>query len=659
MTAGADLLADIGNEAIDLSTLRQLRGDVRVQLGGIRARGYEVGAIDLTMTANDGVVAMELSDVALFGGSIAGSFQVDAAADVPTMEARVIAEGVSVDGLLSAIGNSDMPQIGAASVLAAIKSRGASPRALVENLAGEFSLELAGGELLSALDARLLLPGPNERLTVQANLDYNAQTMRLEATLGLLGRMLSGERFDTVAEVTSDALRARYDGAVLRAPVPGLNGAFELDVPSVAALATWLGQPAENYDPDPGPIAVRATFAGDGAKVSIEDATIEGKAIKARLSGRYDGAALVPTFEARLSIDQADLDAYLPPRESPAAGQQAPQATAGWSDEPIDFTALGSANGRAEITLQNVRYRELAVDAGSIVAELADATLRTSIEGLRTAGGEVNAEARIDATQGAAAVSVDANISGVQARPFLSSFADFDRLSGNAAFNLAVTTSGRSQRDLVGALNGQGGFKFLDGAIHGINLAATLRRAGSLGLDAEASDTRQTDFAELSGTFTITDGVVANTDLAMLAPLVRLAGKGVVPLPPRTVDYALEANLVGSLEGQAGQAALAGIPIPIHITGSWDSPQYGVDWQSVFSAAAADPARLQNMPNQLRDAAQGFGVDLAAPDLQVPNVIEDVLRNLPGIAQPQPDQPAAAPAPAPDPLQQLRNLFGR
>ena len=195
---------------------------------------------------------------------------------------------------------------------------------MVENLAGEFSLELAGGELLSALDARLLLPGPNERLTVQANLDYNAQTMRLEATLGLLGRMLSGERFDTVAEVTSDALRARYDGAVLRAPVPGLNGAFELDVPSVAALATWLGQPAENYDPDPGPIAVRATFAGDGAKVSIEDATIEGKAIKARLSGRYDGAALVPTFEARLSIDQADLDAYLPPRESPAAGPQAP-----------------------------------------------------------------------------------------------------------------------------------------------------------------------------------------------------------------------------------------------------------------------------------------------------------------------------------------------
>ena len=139
-------------------------------------------------------------------------------------------------------------------------------------------------------------------------------------------------------------------------------------------------------------------------------------------------------------------------------------------------------------------------------------------------------------------------------------------------------------------------------------------------------------------------------------------------MPPRTIDYAVEAKLVGSLKGQARQAALSGIPIPIDITGSWDSPQYGVDWQSVFREAAADPTRLQNMPEQLRDAAQGFGVDLAIPGVDAPGAIGDVLRNLPGLAAPQQQQPEPAapqqqeqpqPAPAPDPLQQLRNLFGR
>ena len=338
---GASLLAGVSNEALDLSMLRQLQGDIRVRLGGIRARGYQVGAIDVTMTARDGAVTMEISDLALYGGSIRGGFQVDAADDGLAIEANLIANAVSVDDILSAT-DGDLPELGIASVLAAISTRGASPLALVKNLAGEFSLQLADGELLSALEARLLLPGADEPPVLQAKLNYNAQTMRLEATLGVLDRMLSGDRFDAVAEVTSDVVRARYDGAVLQAPVPGLDGTFELDVPSVAALASWLGQPAENYDPDPGPLAVRATFAGDGANVAIEDATIEGKAIKARLSGRYDGATAVPTFEARLSIDEADLDAYLSSRGTPAADQQPAGAAAGWSDEPIDLTALGT-----------------------------------------------------------------------------------------------------------------------------------------------------------------------------------------------------------------------------------------------------------------------------------------------------------------------------
>ncbi len=183
--------------------------------------------------------------------------------------------------------------------------------------------------MLSALTARLMLPGADQQPTLEADIDYNAHTVQLTATLGALDATLSGERFDAVAEVSSDVLRARYDGAVLQMPVPGLDGAFELDVPSVAALATWLGQPAEVYGPDPGPLAARATFAGDGTNVAIEGATIEGKAIKARLDASYDGGLAVPTFEARLSIDEADLDAYLPPRETQAAGQQPARAGAG------------------------------------------------------------------------------------------------------------------------------------------------------------------------------------------------------------------------------------------------------------------------------------------------------------------------------------------
>ena len=74
------------------------------------------------------------------------------------------------------------------------------------------------------------------------------------------------------------------------------------------------------------------------------------------------------------------------------------------------------------------------------------------------------------------------------------------------------------------------------------------------------------------------------------------------------------------------------------------------------------------MPDQLREAARGFGVTLpglgapggAAPQ---PGGFLDMLRNLAPGQQPAPqpeEQPAQQPAPPPpDPLQQLRNLFGR
>ncbi len=96
----------------------------------------------------------------------------------------------------------------------------------------------------------------------------------------------------------------------------------------------------------------------------------------------------------------------------------------------------------------------------------------------------------------------------------------------------------------------------------------------------------------------------------MLAPLLRVTGAGLVPLPPRTVDYGAEFTLVASTEGQGGDAALAGLPIPVRITGPWADPSYDVDWASALTAAALDPARLAAMPDSMLDAAAGLGVDL-------------------------------------------------
>jgi len=260
------------------------------------------------------------------------------------------------------------------------------------------------------------------------------------------------------------------------------------------------------------------------------------------------------------------------------------------------------------------------------------------------------------------------SVNGVEARPLLKVFAGTDRLSGKTEFQAKGQAKGRSQKELVESLNGNGQFKFLNGAIHGINLAAALRRAKTLGFGG--SESEKTDFAELSGSFTIKNGVLENRDLKMLAPLVRLAGEGLVPMPPQTVDYNVEAKLVASLEGQGGQGALAGLPIPIKIQGPWHKVEYNADWKSVFSLAAKDPARLKNMPKDLRKMGENLGIAMPIPKVPGTEKLGGVLENIPGLSKgkdtPQATEPPPAgddskkvKKPASDPLDSIKGLFGK
>jgi AsmA protein len=132
-----------------------------------------------------------------------------------------------------------------------------------------------------------------------------------------------------------------------------------------------------------------------------------------------------------------------------------------------------------------------------------------------------------------------------------------------------------------------------------------LRQAGQLGRGAEHD---KTDFAELSGSYTIKSGIVDNRDMKMMAPLLHLSGSGTVPLPQQTVDYDLEAKLVPSAQGQGGGDALVGIPIPIKVSGPWSNISYQPDWSSVLKGL--DPERLKNLPGNVAKTVEGFGASL-------------------------------------------------
>jgi AsmA protein len=221
--------------------------------------------------------------------------------------------------------------------------------------------------------------------------------------------------------------------------------------------------------------------------------------------------------------------------------------------------------------------------------------------------GSAEANARVDAAGKTPKITYQVELSDIESKPFLETFADMDRLSGRLAFSTSGSTAGTNEKELVSNLNGDGAFMFADGAYEGFDLAGTLRNVGSLGI-ASGGERPKTDFTEMGGSFTIVNGLLNNQDFKMLAPLVRVGGAGDVNLPPRTLDYQVNARLVPSTTGQGGEEAIAGLPIPIRAKGSWDNPKIEIDWTSVLQAAALDPERLSAMPDNMKGLAEGLGV---------------------------------------------------
>ncbi len=620
-------LAALSDKPLDLSALRKTEADLRIAVGGIRAMGFKTGRIDLVGNLKGGLLSVKLNTGGLYGGNIDGTVNLDGSGTELSVDTLVKVNAVKVGSLLGAVLGEAPPLKGVASASLTAAARGAAPKSLVESLKGGIDFGLSKVDMkdvpLSEAKLHLELPGIKGSPSLTAGLRYNREEVKLDLTTDPLQKILSGDEFRLNASVDSRFLGLGYDGKLRVAPLPGLGGGLNLHIPSVGKLASWLGSPLDKSQPDPGPLKLTARFSGGEKKATLESATLEGKAVKVNASGSLDAGGKVPMIKASVRVAQANLNAYLPKSDKkgkapsgkpkPAPQKKPGTAPSGWSEDPLDLTPLSKVNADLQLTIDSLDYREIKVTGGSVKVLLKGGVLESSVEKLRVAGGIIESKVSLDGSGRAAGLDYRLAVSELAARPFLASLAGSGVLSGSTTLEAKGTARGVNQKELVGSLNGDGHFKFIDGAVHGINIPATLRKAGSLGLDNEAAKELKTDFAELSGSFVIRKGVLENRDFKMLAPLVRLSGDGTVPMPARSVDYDLTAKLVASLQGQGAKDSLAGVPIPVNINGSWEKPSVNVNWKSVFGILSSDPESLKNLPGSLRDVGKGLGFQLPIP----------------------------------------------
>lgn len=339
--------------------------------------------------------------------------------------------------------------------------------------------------------------------------------------------------------------------------------------------------------------------------VKLDDTTAQGNA------GVTDFGSQRIVFD--LALDALNVDRYLPEQAQvkETTGEDAPEGSSGSiNDMVIPVEMLEGLNAKGTLTIgelvaqgMTMRNVKLAIDAPVGQAKVQNLTADMY-------GGTVNLESRI--TPGATPrYDTRLKVASVAGGDMVSDFIGRDLLQGLANMELDLRSSGRTVGDIRRALDGAINIRLSDGAVKGFDIARTLRTAYAQfkGQTVDAAQGPvQTDFASLMASATIEDGVLRLQSLDGRNPLFRLLGDGTINLVSEELNVLARPSIVKTLEGQGGAelAELAGIEIPIRVSGGWSNPRVRLDLKQALQQQATEEVRerVDERKDELREKAR-------------------------------------------------------
>jgi AsmA protein len=427
------------------------------------------------------------------------------------------------------------------------------------------------------------LPAGGAKLTLKANVtaDTKADTLNLDQL-----------------EISGQAMAASGDLAVSAMQTnPAAKGTLRIAETNLKTLASMFASPIETTDP------AALTRASGDLEFVYADGALKLDPLKVRLDDSnltgylhmLDSAG--PVVRTKLDLDQIDLDRYMPPAaaasadgQAAAPAEQAQPKPAQGEEDP--FAALRTLDFVGEFKIGKLKVNNARMSNVTTKVVSSKGVLKVDPMAASLYEGSFKGSAVLDASGKQPKLSAKNQLTDIQIGPLLKDVAGEDRLIGRGELYADVRMVGLSEAEIRRSLNGTSRFAFKDGALKGVNIAQVIRQGSSqLGLGSDKLDVGtpgQTDFTEISASLTMTNGVIKNNDLQAKSPLLRIAGKGEVDLPEDSIDYLITTELVKSLEGQGGKGRddLAGIPIPVRVTGPLSKPSYRPDLEAALSAKA-------------------------------------------------------------------------
>jgi hypothetical protein len=494
-------------------------------------------------------------------------------------------------------------------------------------------------------------PGRTGHLRLDAEADLMALPALTIAPLQLAGNELdlgalddlsiglSAERIHRSADgrwrlqglaLTSGALRIDGSLDLYRGGDGRLAGEGRLSLAPLD-LRAWLA--GHHAKPLPGAPQTLSCVAGDGLFRLAEGLLVVAPAALRVDTTRAGGAATitlgpVPRAGVAARLDQLDLDSYLAPAGLVTAGPAAASkpCTELPSTAPAAPAPPAPAGDNTELRL------DLAIDSlqadgltyGNIRVLAAQQGPKTTadIDAAAFYGGTLSAQVAQTSQSGAAPrQTLRTDVRGADLGTLLTDLQGTAQASGRADLMADLAATGWDpaaiRRDLSGTLH----VDLSDGRLAALDQAAAsfAPLLSAIGLPV-TPDTFA--FSRLQARAEGDDGVFNIADLDGRARLFRLRGGGRVDAGAETLELALSATLLQPVDGP-DLKDLAGIEVPIRVTGSISAPAVKADLAPAVAEAARRTARrhLEKDGNPLQKLEEATGVQ----------GLEQGLRNLFGL----------------------------
>jgi AsmA protein len=448
---------------------------------------------------------------------------------------------------------------------------------------GHITFQGAEGEplVLADVDGSLALESLDEPATLESEFDYRGQRMSLNATVGAPRAVMEKGQTPLAAQVDSEALKAGFDGS-FNAADGAVVGQLNANGDSLRRLMSWMGSPM-GEGPGFGPFRVQATMHNLANVTELTNATFGIDTIEARgnltLTTQESGRMHVA---GALRSPNVDLNTYLP---APPQGTEAGvETSAAWPSDPIDLTGLRAMDANLDLTIGALKFQQLNFSNVTMAMRIANGALDANLPAIALYGGTGTARMIADGSGATPRIAVELNTQNIQAEPLLTDAIGLDKITGRGRLTTSVVGQGASMAAIMRSLRGTAAFNFNDGQWKGVNLAQVARTIQSALSGTASTGGGATDFAEMSATFQIADGVAATNNMRMLNPYARLEGQGLIDIGQQTIDMRVAPRAVNSIEGQGGNAGVRGLGIPFRISGPWSRVGYQPDISGAVGA---------------------------------------------------------------------------